>query len=75
MCSQVSDTLFPHFSANLTVITFEATVLSDPDEDPPLPITSYACQWKAPRKRKKSDAKIPDLKIENMFMVALGSIN
>ena len=39
-------------------------MLSDPDEDPPLPITSYACQWKAPRKRKKSDARIADLKIE-----------
>lgn len=30
----------------------------------PLPITSYACQWKAPRKRKESDARIADLKFE-----------
>ncbi len=27
-------------------------------------ITSYACQWKAPRKRKESDARISDLTFE-----------
>ena len=40
-------------------------MLSDTDEeDPPLPITSYACQWKAPWKRKESDTRIADLKFE-----------
>jgi hypothetical protein len=34
------------------------------DDEAPLPITSYACQWKAPRKRKESDARISDLTFE-----------
>ena len=34
------------------------------DEEAPLPITSYACQWKPPRKRKESDARISDLTFE-----------
>ena len=47
-----------HTLASITQVPFEAAVLSDTDEeDPPLPITSYACQWKAPRKRKESDAR------------------
>ena len=63
-----------HALASITQVPFEAVVLSDTDEeDPPLPITSYACQWKAPQKRKEIDARIADLK--NVFMVVLGSIN
>ena len=93
------DTLFPHFSANLTVIIlftgsqrhvqvsgllhalvsitkvpFEATVLSDPDEAPPLPITSYACRWKAPRKRNVMQGQLIQ-KLKNMFVFMLGSFN
>ena len=30
------------------------------DEDNPLPVTSYACQWKPPRKRKESTLKMSD---------------
>ena len=62
-CTHVSGLL--HVLASITQVPFEAAVLSDTDEeDPPLPITSYACQWKAPRKRKESDARIADLKFE-----------
>ena len=28
--------------------------LQDDEEETPLPITSYPCQWKIPRKRKES---------------------
>ena len=34
------------------------------DEDAPLPITSFACQWKAPSKRKEADAKVSDVTFE-----------
>ena len=34
------------------------------DEEAPLPITSYACQWKLPRKRKENNARISDLTFE-----------
>ena len=50
-----------HVLASITQVPFEVAVLSDTDEeDPPLPITSYACQWKAPQKRKESDTRIAD---------------
>ena len=34
----------------------------DVDED--LPVTSYPCQWKEPRKRKQSNLKISDARLE-----------
>ena len=34
----------------------------DVDED--LPVTSYPCQWKEPRKRKQSNLKLSDAKLE-----------
>ena len=34
------------------------------EEEVPLPITFYACQWKVPCKRKDGDAKISDLTLE-----------
>lgn len=30
------------------------------DEDAPLPVTSYTCQWVQPRKRKESTAKVSE---------------
>ena len=36
--------------------------VSDGDSEPqPLPVTSFACQWKPPRKRKENTAKIGDV--------------
>jgi len=34
------------------------------DEDDSLPVTSYACQWKAPKKRKESTLKFADANFE-----------
>ena len=34
------------------------------DEDDRLPITSYACQWKTPRKRKENTMKVSECKFE-----------
>jgi len=51
--------------ASITQVPFEATTVSNPDEDDtPLPITSYACQWKVPRQRKETNARIADLQFE-----------
>ena len=35
---------------------------SDDDED--LPVTSFSCQWKVPRKRKESTLKFADANFE-----------
>ena len=40
--------------------THEDTV----DEEPTLPVTSYLCQWKAPRKRKESALKMSESTFE-----------
>ena len=63
-CTHVSGLL--HALVSITQVPFEATtgLSGTDDEDPPLPITSYACQWKAPHKRKESDARISDLTFE-----------
>ena len=41
-----------------------ATTSEVEEEEASLPITSYACQWKAPRRRKESDARISDVTFE-----------
>ena len=38
----------------------ESTSELSGDEDQPLPITSFACQWKQPKKRKETNLKISD---------------
>ena len=38
----------------------ESTSELSGDDDQPLPITSFACQWKQPKKRKETNLKISD---------------
>ena len=63
-CTHVSGLL--HALVSITQVPFRSTpTLPDKDEDDqPLPITSYACQWKIPQKRKESNVKMSDLRIE-----------
>ena len=63
-CTHVSGLL--HALVSITQVPFGCTsTLPDEDEeDQPLPVTSYACQWKIPQKRKESNMKMSDLRIE-----------
>lgn len=60
-----TENLHPALLHALVAITQEPFSQSQQDiefeeEDPPLPITSYACQWVEPQKRKESIAKMSD---------------
>ena len=62
-CTHISGLL--HALVSTSHAPFDPVHISQTDdEDTPLPITSFACQWKAPRKRKEADAKISDVTFE-----------
>ena len=63
-CTHVSGLL--HALVSITQEPFAAAsgMSETEDEETPLPITSFACAWKPPRKRKETNARISDLKIE-----------
>ena len=42
----------------------QLSTLHDTEEEDPLPVTSYTCQWVVPRKRKESTAKMSDITFE-----------
>lgn len=60
-CTHVSGLLHALVSISQEPFAAAMGVSETEDEEAPLPITSYACQWKLPRKRKESDARISDL--------------
>ena len=57
-CTHVSGLLHALVTMSPKQISL-ATTPSTPEE--PLPITSYACQWKQPRKRKESSLPVSDV--------------
>ena len=63
-CTHISGLL--HALVAVSRVPFQASVaLSETNtEAAPLPVTSYTCQWKAPRKRKESSAKVSDVNFE-----------
>ena len=46
---------------SLPVVESDPGTISDSESHEILPVTSFACQWNVPRKRKESSAKISDL--------------
>ena len=64
-CTHVSGLL--HALVSLVPAQFQAepsTTSTANDVEPPLPITSYTCKWKAPRKRKESNMKMSEVQFQ-----------
>ena len=65
-CTHVSGLL--HALVSICIEYFTASSTSHQadttDEEPNLPVTSYLCQWKAPRKRKESALKMSESTFE-----------
>lgn len=61
-CTHVSALL--HALASLCLTPFPTQDNDTVDEEEVVPITSLACQWKPPRKRKESAMKITDVEFQ-----------
>ena len=62
-CTHVSGVLHALVSICITDFQFASSSRTHDDtidEEPTLPVTSYLCQWKAPRKRKESALKMSE---------------
>ena len=55
-CTHVSGLLRALVSITQVLFGSASTLPDEDEEDQPLSITSYACQWKIPQKRKESNA-------------------
>ena len=61
-CTHVSGLL--HALVLLAPAQFQATPSTTDDIELPLPITSYSCKWKVPKKRKESNMKMSEVLFE-----------
>lgn len=59
-CTHVSALL--HAQVAITQDTFQVENLQIEENDQPLPITSYACKWIVPHKRKESKSKMSEVR-------------
>ena len=61
-CTHASSLLYA--LASLAPARFQVTPSTTDDMESPLPITSYICKWKAPKKRKESNMKMSEILFE-----------
>ena len=63
-CTHVSALLHALVAVTPTQFPDHSSGVDDPEATEVLPVTSYACQWKPPRKRKESNLKISEARFE-----------
>ena len=66
-CAHVSGLL--HALVSLAPAQFQATPSTTDDVESPLPITSYTCNWKVPKKRKEQHENVGGPVLKNMSMI------
>ena len=64
LCTRVSGPFHALVTISQEPLAATIGVSETEDEEAPLPITSYTCQWKPPHSRKESNTRISDLTFE-----------
>ena len=63
-CTHVSVLLHVLVAMTLTRFLLQSNLSTETKEDEALTVTSYACQWKAPRKHKESNLPMSEAQFE-----------